>query len=271
MSAEPVELLLARTALEAGQLIMQIYRGGFSSAEKPDTSPVTEADLAAERLVIERLAAALPGIPVVAEEREAAGGGPPIGRQFVLVDPLDGTREFVAGRKEFTTNIALIVDGRPVAGVIYAPAVERLWFAARESYALDIGPGASLEPDRARPIRVRMPPSSGLVTLVSRSHPDPETESYLGRLTPAERHPMGSSLKFCTIAQGDADLYPRFGRTSEWDTAAGDAILRAAGGEVTDPQGEPLRYGNRAAGFRHCGFIARGGLRLDGAGIPFKS
>jgi 3'(2'),5'-bisphosphate nucleotidase len=271
MSTDPIEVFLARTALEAGHAIMEIYRTGFSSSQKPDLSPVTEADLAAERLILERLSAVLPGIPVVAEELEAAGKAPPVGRRFLLVDPLDGTREFIAQRNEFTTNIALIVDGRPVAGAIYAPAIERLWYAGKESYALDVVPGAPLQTSKARRIRVRSPPPSGLVVLVSRSHPDPHTESYLGRLQLTERRAVGSSLKFCLIAQGAADIYPRFGQTSEWDTAAGHAILLAAGGDVTDAGGQPLRYGNRAGGFRHHGFVARGGLRLDQAGLPLRT
>ena len=224
-------------------------------------SPVTEEDLAAEKLIVELLDTQLPGIPVVAEELVAAARAPAIGDRFILVDPLDGTREFMAHRSEFTVNLALIENSRPVAGAIYAPLLEQLWFADTESHTARIAPASPLTTAaETRRITVRPPPSAGLVALVSRSHPDPATKTYLNALPVVERRPLGSSLKFCLIAQGDADLYPRPGQTCEWDTAAGHAILAAAGGSVVAPDGRPLRYGNSAASFRQQGFVACGGF-----------
>jgi 3'(2'), 5'-bisphosphate nucleotidase len=253
-----IAVALGQIAVDAGLAVMDIARQGFSASLKPDASPVTEADVAAERLIVKRLASLLPGVPIVAEECTAAGARPEVDGCFLLVDPLDGTREFIAGRSEFTVNLALIENQRPVAGAIYAPALQTLWYAGKECFSLGIGPGASLDALRARPVAVRQAPEAGLVALVSRSHYDPQTENYLKQLPTGEIRKVGSSLKFCLIAQGDADLYPRFGQTCEWDTAAGHAILAAAGGDVTAPDGLPLRYGNRAGGFRQTGFVAWG-------------
>ena len=163
---------------------------------------------------------------------------------FVLVDPLDGTREFIAKRDEFTINIAVIAKGRPIAGAVYAPALGQLWYSGAESFRLDVAPGSDIgQEDQAHPIKVRSPPSGGYFAVVSRSHSDPATEAFLARLSLLDRRPMGSSLKFCRIAEGSADLYVRLGPTHEWDTAAGDAILSAAGGQVVDRSGTRLRYG----------------------------
>jgi 3'(2'),5'-bisphosphate nucleotidase len=254
----------AEIALAAGRVIMDVRREGFATCWKADASPVTKADQAAEALVVERLEEACPGIPVVAEELVASGRVPQTGRRFILVDPLDGTREFIAGRDEFTVNVALIEDETPVCGAVYAPALGRLWFAGREAFALNAGPDARIDLAAARRIRVRAMPDTGPEALVSLSHLDAGTEAYLDRLHVAGRRQLGSSLKFCLIAEGEADLYPRCGPTSEWDIAAGHAILAAAGGAVVLPDGRPLRYGNRAGGFRLSGFVACGGIRIEG-------
>jgi 3'-phosphoadenosine 5'-phosphosulfate (PAPS) 3'-phosphatase len=165
----------------------------------------------------------------------------------------------------------LIESGRPVAGAIYAPLLEQLWFADTESYTVQIAPATPLATAaETRRITVRSPPPTGLVALVSRSHPDPATVTYLDGLPVVEQRPLGSSLKFCLIAQGEADLYPRLGPTCEWDTAAGHAVLAAAGGSVAAPDGRPLRYGKAAAGFRHQGFIACGGFQLDDGHIQVR-
>jgi 3'(2'),5'-bisphosphate nucleotidase len=258
---------LARITIAAGRPVASIYAAGCSTRWKADGSPVTEADLAAERLILGRLDEAFPGVPVVAEESVAAGHRPELGSRFLLVDPLDGTREFIAGRREFTVNVAMIEDGRPIAGAIYAPLLEQVWFGGTLSYTDSATPGL-VAPDLtgARRIRVRAQPDTGLVALVSRSHADPATEDYLSRLPVAERRPMGSSLKFCRIAEGLADVYPRLGGIREWDIAAGHAILLAAGGTMTDLDGVPLRYGDPARDFRFPGFLASGGFSLPVSG-----
>ncbi|MGO4570831.1 3'(2'),5'-bisphosphate nucleotidase CysQ [Microvirga sp. 2TAF3] len=272
MSFDVTALLLAQIAVAAGEPIMEIYRRGFSTAWKADASPVTEADLASERLIMQRLAALFPGIPVIAEECMATGPAPVIGPQFILVDPLDGTLEFMTHGSEFTVNLALVLNGRTVAGAIYAPLQERLWFSDKESHTVKVAPGASLAAiAKARRITARIPPPSGLVALISRSHLDPATENYLSRLPITECRAMGSSLKFCLIAQGEADIYPRLNPTCEWDTAAGHAILAAAGGHVIAPDGQPLRYGNRAGGFRQQGFIACGRIRIESLGLHVRT
>jgi 3'(2'), 5'-bisphosphate nucleotidase len=272
VSRDSLALLLGQIAVLAGQPIMDACRRGFCTEFKADLSPVTDADLAAERLIVEHLARALPGIPVVAEECVASGGVPDVAQRFVLVDPLDGTREFVAGREDFTVNLALIEHGQPVAGAIYAPALEQLWFAGETGRQLTIRPGAEVDLAQSRPLRVRVPPASRVTALVSRSHLDAQTEAYLARRPAAEHRALGSSLKFCLIAQGEADLYPRLAPICEWDTAAGHAIVTAAGGTVTTPDGSPLRYGNRAAGFRHQeGFVASGGSRGNGVRGPLEA
>jgi len=234
-------------ALEAGREIMRIYAAGFTARAKADASPVTEADEAAERLILAGLARIAPGTPVVAEESVSAGRGPrSIGARFFLVDPLDGTKEFVARNGEFTVNIALIENGRPVMGVIHAPvASETYWGDATGAFA---GEGERIAARRA--------PMGGPIALVSRSHGNPETEAWLTTQRIAGRRNAGSSLKFCHIAAGMGDLYPRFGRTMEWDTAAGQAILEAAGGSVRDLDGRALAYGK--PGFVNPSYVARG-------------
>lgn len=229
-------------ALEAGRLILSIYGQDFAVQTKADSSPVTEADIAAEALILERLAARFPDIPVVAEEATAKGDIPDLADRFILVDPLDGSREFIARNGEFTVNIALVDNGIPIAGVVYAPALHRIWWGsgADGAFAASVDDGVIVDPVR---VAVRSAPQGGLTLVGSRSHAGGEDDIRLEGLSVARFAAHGSSLKFCILAEGGADLYPRFSRTMEWDTAAGDAVLRAAGGQVLDAAGVPLRYG----------------------------
>jgi 3'(2'),5'-bisphosphate nucleotidase len=250
--------VLIEAALAAGEEIERIYAEGCESEEKADGSPVTLADRRAEAIILERLVAAFPEIPVLAEEEAAAGRIPRLGRRFFCVDPLDGTRGFVARNGEFTVNIGLIDDGEPVAGVIYAPDSRLLYFGARGEGAFRARGGGEPEPIRPRPR-----PASGLVAVGSRSHASHGTAEKGASLGIAEFVPSSSSLKFCLVAEGTADLYPRFGTTAEWDTAAGQAILEAAGGRVTalDDSGAeagPLAYGKAGRRFLNPSFIAWG-------------
>ncbi|MCP5328016.1 MAG: 3'(2'),5'-bisphosphate nucleotidase CysQ [Sinobacteraceae bacterium] len=240
-------------AQAAGEEILRIRTAGFATRQKPDASPVTDADQAAERLILTRLARFAPEIPVVAEE-SATEGEAPVGERFFLVDPLDGTREFVAGRDEFTVNIALIERSEPVLGVVVAPALGRSFAGdTRSATAFELRRDGHAALQRL-PLRVRVAPPGRLVAVASRSHGSPRTESWLAVRGITERVSIGSSLKFCLLAAAEADVYPRFGPTMEWDTAAGQAVLVAAGGRVLDPNGGPLAYGK--PGFRNTDFIA---------------
>ena len=251
--------IFAAIALEAGAAVMAIYDAGSSARWKRDGSPVTDADEVAEAIIFARLSAQFPQLPVIAEETASKGGIPHAAPAFILVDPVDGTREFLSRNGEFTVNIGLIVDGAPRAGAVFAPALGKLWFGASGASACDAASGSALPPLPLRRQIVARPAScQDLTAIVSRSHADPATEAFLASLPIRERQVAGSSLKFCAIAEGRADIYPRFGKTMEWDTAAGDAILRAAGGIVADLQGRPLRYGTSAAHFENGPFIAWG-------------
>jgi 3'(2'), 5'-bisphosphate nucleotidase len=227
---------------------------------KADRSPVTLADHVAEAVILEGLARVLPGLPVISEE--AAGVLPAkLSGDFALVDPLDGTRELVAGRDEFTINLALLSAGRPRLGIIAAPAQGLFWRGINGKGAdrLRLAPGAAATAFQERiAVRTRRPPASGFVAAVSRSHFDSRTESFLARLPIAERLTCGSAIKFCQVAEGIADVYPRLSTTCEWDVAAGDAIVAAAGGSVTAPDGAPLTYGRPSQDFRIPAFIAWG-------------
>ncbi|HTV50736.1 MAG TPA: 3'(2'),5'-bisphosphate nucleotidase CysQ [Steroidobacteraceae bacterium] len=256
------ELLEAmiRAAAAAGRAVQQIYRAGFQVRMKEDHSPVTDADQASEALILSALARCAPDIPVIAEESSGGAAGAVGTREFFLVDPLDGTKEFIAHRGEFTVNIALVRAATPVLGVVYAPADQRLYAGdapARHALRLIQDPFAQTAGPRER-IHVRAVPPAGVTAVASRSHRSPETDAYLARYTVAEEVSIGSSLKFCLIAEGRADLYPRLGPTMEWDTAAGQAVLTAAGGRVCAPDGQPLRYAK--PGFRNSWFIASGTL-----------
>jgi 3'(2'), 5'-bisphosphate nucleotidase len=251
---------LVAAAVEAGRAAKHIYDGAFAVDTKADDSPVTAADQVAEEIILRRLQYHAPGIAVVAEEQVAAGHVPLLGAEFFLVDPLDGTREFIHKRGEFTVNIALIRGASPALGVVYAPASGQL-FAANVATAHAVC--ATLDPHNPvvaglAPIRVRAVPAAGVTAVASRSHRTAATDAYLARYTVAELKSVGSSLKFCMVAAGEADLYPRLGATMEWDTAAGHAVLVAAGGRVSGPDAQPLRYGKPQ--FRNPWFVASGGL-----------
>lgn len=240
----------AAIAEAAGASIMAVY-GTAASEAKADGSPVTEADIAAHRVILEGLARDCPALPVVSEE-DAAHRIPDPAERFILVDPLDGTREFISRNGEFTVNIALVEQGRPVAGVVLAPALGRAWLGA-------VGAGARMRAGQGaawQPITCRRPAAEGMVAVASRSHRDATTEAFLAGQPIAGLRSVGSSLKFCLVAEGEADVYPRFGTTMEWDTAAGQAVLEAAGGRVLTPEGAPFRYGK--AEWRNGPFIGWG-------------
>jgi 3'(2'), 5'-bisphosphate nucleotidase len=257
---------LVEASIAAGREIMAVYAAPIAVARKADSSPVTEADERAERVILQRLAGLSPGVPVVAEESVAAGRVPPAADRFFLVDPLDGTKEFISRNGEFTVNIALVEKGVPTVGVVYAPALGRIFAGdAAGAFSADVRDG---EVGPFARIRVRPAPDGGLVVVGSRSHGSPETDAYVARLAVREFRSAGSSLKFCLLACGEADIYPRFGRTMEWDTAAGDAVLRAAGGAMVQPDGSPFLYGKRDQGhdadFANGPFVAASSEALLG-------
>jgi 3'(2'), 5'-bisphosphate nucleotidase len=251
---------LAAIAHEAGRLILKHYAAGAKARTKPDASPVTAADEEAEALILARLAELAPGVPIIAEEEVAAGRVPQLGNRFFLVDPLDGTKEFLKRNGEFTVNIALIENGRPVCGVVLAPALARCFAgeAGKGAFEISAPEDEALDMARATHIRARAAPEEGLAAIVSRTHRDTKTEEYLSHYRVTKLLAAGSSLKFGLVATGEADLYPRHGPTMEWDTAAGQAVLEAAGGSVTTLDGAPLGYGKVEAGFRNPSFVARG-------------
>jgi 3'(2'), 5'-bisphosphate nucleotidase len=239
-------------ALAAGAVILEIYRQPFAVEQKADASPVTQADRRAEAIIVERLRAATPEIPIVAEELAAAGDLPRVApERFWLVDPLDGTREFIRRNGEFTVNIALIERGDPVLGVVHVPTEAATYWAAGSGAWRQRAHGAPT------PIAARSAPAQGAIVVHSRSHVDEQRLApFIATIPEAKRRISGSSVKFCLLAAGEADLYPRFGRTMEWDTAAGQAVLEGAGGRVTTFDGTRLRYGK--PGFANPDFIARG-------------
>lgn len=251
---------LSDLCAEAGRAILEVYGTIAAVREKADRSPVTDADERAEVILLAGLEKLLPGIPVLAEETASREGLPPLGEVFLLVDPLDGTREFLAKNGEFTVNVGLVARGAPIMGCVHAPALGKTWIGATalgaETARSAVG-GTPAAADFAA-IAVRPRPSANFVAVASRSHSDPETEAFLGGLPVGERRSAGSSLKFCLVAEGDADVYPRFGPTMEWDTAAGNAVLLAAGGSVLNPDGTPFRYGKQATGYKNGAFIAWG-------------
>ncbi len=253
MNFDKVRLLdeIAVAAQAAGAEILKLVAKGFEVEIKGDLSPVTVCDRAAEAIILAALAQAAPGVPVIAEEEVAAGRIPAHGDTYFLVDPLDGTKEFVRGGDDYTVNIGLIIDGLPRLGVVFAPATGRL-------HAGLVGAGAWLEADGARTaIRTRAR-GAELAAVASKSHFTQATADYLEQAVGECSHvSIGSSLKFCLVAEGAADIYPRLAPTSEWDTAAGHAVLLAAGGLVDGPDGDPLRYGKKA--FLNRGFVATGG------------
>ena len=242
---------VAVIARRAGAAILEVYAGEHGIRSKADDSPVTDADCRAEAIIVPALRGLAPGVTVVAEEACAEHGMPAACDEFWLVDPLDGTREFIGRNGEFTVNIALVQHGAPVLGVVLAPALGRLFAGAQ-------GVGAWAEEGvNRRPLAVRATPARGLVVVGSRSHGDAAAlERFLAGRRVADVRPAGSSLKFCLLAAGEADLYPRLGRTMEWDIAAGHAVLAAAGGRVERLDGTPMRYGK--PGFENPHFVAWG-------------
>jgi 3'(2'), 5'-bisphosphate nucleotidase len=255
---DEIALFLAKAALAAGPAVMEEYERGCEVASKADGSPVTSADQRAEIIISDYLMRLTPSTPLCAEEATAAGAKPQVAKRFLLVDPLDGTREFLAGNGEFTINVALMENGAPIAGAVYAPAIGRLWVGGDTAFACEMRLGGELPDEESRRrIQTRRAPSS-LVAFASRSHLDSQSDAFLKGLPIGETRFAGSSLKFCLIAEGLGDVYPRFAPTMEWDTAAGDAVLRAAGGAVLDPSGQALLYGKTGSGMRNGSFIAWG-------------
>ncbi|GJE61231.1 3'(2'),5'-bisphosphate nucleotidase CysQ [Methylobacterium trifolii] len=249
--------VLAGIACAAGVVLVRHHRSDCPHVLKTDGSPSSQADIEAERLILAALAEAFPAIPVVAEE--TCHDVPPADR-FFLVDPLDGTRDFLAGTPDYSVNIALIEGNRPVAAALAAPGLGRVWFAGVRACEAPIEAG---RPGAGRPIQVRPAPEAGLVALGSRRHGDPETEACLAALPIASRTSAGSALKFCLVATGEADIYVRCGPTMEWDTAAGDHIVTAAGGCVLTPTGRPMIYGRYALSYRNDPFVALGDPALS--------
>jgi 3'(2'), 5'-bisphosphate nucleotidase len=254
---------LLGVALAAARVQMSFFKSGVAVETKLDRSPVTAADRQSEEIILEGLARLAPGVAAIAEEAVTAGRIPDIAGPFFLVDPLDGTKGFIKGRAEFTINVALVEDRRPVFGLVYAPALADFYVTLGPAEAAN----ARLEPAAAprtlaeaglEPIRTRVPDPNALAALVSQSHLTGATERFLDGHNVIERRALASSLKFGLIARGEADLYPRVGPTSEWDTAAGHAVLAAAGGTVTTLDGAPLLYGNAERGFVNPNFVAWG-------------
>jgi len=246
---------LRRAALLAGDKIMEIYRADdFEVRAKSDDSPVTEADEAADALISARLRAAFPDVALVTEEQAASHDVE--ARTFLIVDPLDGTKEFVQRRGDFTVNIALVEDGVPVRGVVYAPAKGRLFYTSATGESVEeSGPFDPETPGETTPIKVQTPDNAALYVVASKSHRDAATDDYISKYQVADLKSAGSSLKFCLVATGEADIYPRLGRTMEWDTAAGDAVLRGAGGHVVRFEDHaPFDYAK--PGFANGFFIA---------------
>jgi len=263
MDFEKLRVTMRQLALEAGDKIMEIYAADdFDVRAKSDESPVTAADEAADAIISAGLRAAFPDTPLVTEEQAASH------RQsvstFLIVDPLDGTKEFIKRRGDFTVNIAYVVDGKPVRGIVYAPAKDRLFYTdAAGASVEETGPFSKDSSGATQPIKVSKPDNSALLVVASKSHRDQATDDYIKKYRTADMKSAGSSLKFCLVATGEADLYPRLGRTMEWDTAAGHAVLSGAGGAVIRfDDHTPLTYGK--AGFENPFFIAHApGVTLE--------
>ena len=238
--------------LEGGEVAMHYYENLQKVMTKADSSPLTDADLAIDEIIVSGLQRAFPKIPIVTEERAVNHTTNHSKGTFFLVDPIDGTREFINKSKEFTINIALIEDGKPVAGMVYAPALKRLFWGAK-----NLGSFEETNQGSPKPLAVRDTDSDALIVVASRSHLNPETEAFIAKNKVASVKNAGSSLKFCLIAAGEADIYPRFGPTMEWDIAAGHAVLAGAGGVVHTIDGAPISYGQEH--YKSPLFIARTG------------
>lgn len=252
---EPLTDLVAR----ASAAILAIARHSITAEDKLDGSPVTQADLAADAIIVDGVNRLRPDVPVVSEERVDRATGPYFA-SFFIVDPLDGTREFIAGHDDYTVNVALVTGGRPLLGVIAAPALGLLWRGVVGSGAerMKLAPDADGRLASRTPVRSRPRPDGPWIAAVSRSHLDSRTDTFIKQRGGGTRLPIGSALKFCRVAEGAADIYPRLSSISEWDIAAGHAILEAAGGVVADSHGRPLRFGQRRGDFAVPEFIAWG-------------
>ena len=246
----------ARICSLAGVKIMEIYETDFDTRGKDDKSPVTDADELAEAIILAELKTSFPDVPVLAEESFASGFRPEIGSAFILVDPVDGTKEFINKNGEFTINIALISRRRPVAGCVYAPAMKRIYIGGTRAWAGPLSPGETFDAAALEPVTTRPVPSGGLTAVMSRSHADQQTQDFADRHGVTQKVSAGSSLKFCLIAEGRADLYPRFGPTCEWDTGAGHGVLNAAGGCVSAPDGSEFLYAKSEQNYLNGAFVA---------------
>lgn len=248
---------LCQMALDAGAVIMTHYRNGVAEETKADKSPVTQADRDAELLLERALGQVAPGIQVIGEEACSETAPTQLDELFFLLDPLDGTRDFVAKRDNFTVNIGLVKGQYPIAGVIYAPVHEKLYFSGNDAaYSLTIAPDGDLDISQAKRLRTQKADADGLIVIASRSHRGEKTDQMIASLNVKETIATASSYKFCLLAEGTADFYPRYGRTMEWDTAAGQAILEAAGGIVTTEDGTRFHYGKLERGLDNPSFIA---------------
>lgn len=254
---------LVPAVIEAGALILEIRQRGLSVEQKSDLSPVTEADRAAEEILLKALRKIAPGVPVIAEEAVAGGNLPDVGDEFFLVDPLDGTKEFINGGDDFTVNIGLIRNSEPVMGIVYAPATGDLYAGVSGEGAWKAAVKNAILGDWTT-IHVRPAPDGPILVVASKSHRTPETDAFIDKYEIDNLVSAGSSLKFALVACGEADLYPRMGTTMQWDTAAGDAVVRAAGGKVVTIEGEPFSYGpNDAEGataYKNPWFVVTGGI-----------
>jgi 3'(2'), 5'-bisphosphate nucleotidase len=262
---------LLGVVLSAARVEMSHFGSGLAVETKADRSPVTIADRAAEEIIVRGLQRLAPGVPVIAEESVVHGSLPARSDRFFLVDPLDGTKGFIKGRPEFTINIALVEAAQPTFGLLYAPALADFYLTLGPNQAVNarLDPQASvrsLAEAELKPIRSRLADPRALVALTSQSHLNRATEAFLKRYQVSRQTALASSLKFGWLAKGEADLYPRTGETSEWDTAAGHALLTAAGGSVTTLEGAPLLYGKAAARFINANFVAWGRMPLAPAG-----
>lgn len=255
---DAVAFEFARICSQAAIAVMDVYTSDFDARAKDDKSPVTDADEAAEEIILAELQKSFPDIPVLAEESFSDGFRPEIGSAFILVDPVDGTKEFINKNGEFTVNIALIEDRRPTAGCVYAPAKEKIFVGGSSAWAGALKAGEAVARNALSQITTRERPLAGMTAVMSRSHADEKTMKFADDNGVVEKVSAGSSLKFCLVAEGSADVYPRFGPTKEWDTGAGHAVLNAAGGRVTTPEGEDFLYAKEAVEYLNGAFIAWG-------------
>lgn len=263
MLTDDTLLNLANLAITAGREIMVHYENGTEIRSKADESPVTAADDAAEAIILPGLAHYCPDIPVVSEEAASRGDIPQTNETFFLVDPLDGTKEFINKNGWFTVNIGLVIARRATLGVVYAPAKDRLYLTLSPTKAAmaTITPDRTVTPDMLTPIQASTR-TDNMRALGSFSHKSSDTDIWLDARGITDRRAIGSSVKFCMLAEGEAEVYPRLAPTMEWDTAAGEAVLRAAGGHMTTLEGGPFLYGKNDQNYRNPGFIATGNLVL---------